>query len=614
MVSPRLAVMLVLMTAPPLLAQNLRTIDSIPYGPTPIPLDGQDAGAVWDGGWLGVGAQHPIGLSSYWEFEDNVLDSGPMQSNGVANGPTYSTDVPAPISAWSTRSLALVGANQDYVDLDQHVGKYEDLNHGSIAVWIKSSAGSALTVIGASDSSDPSHEIALSLSNGRPWFDVRGDLNSWQQVFTSATINDGTWHHLCVVCDGNGVTTLYVDGLPVDTRHQGFFRYVFDLDTMSIGRNVDSGGSQWHFDGLLDDLAVWSSPLTASDVMMLAQGTLPPLAIVGTLVPVGPVVEASSLFNTGFLSNGLVMQGNKIVNQSIARGGRSFVDHWNLAQNATYYLSCLLRREDTNASIEPALIELTDAGTTRGLFGWDALGNWVVGGIGQAVGAEMMQPNTDYFCILRIDASSGAGDVAYLKIYGPGSVVPADDSGIATVGTGANQWTAMSSPYASGAVMSTVWLTPTGANKIELDELRMGSTWESVVRLTYGAGCLGAQMSASGRPVIGSSTTLLLAGGASNSLAGLLMGLSSTASALGPLPLDLGALGGPAGCLLLQSNEASVAVVADAQGSASFVFGIPANPGLYGVNILSQWASLDTSLAAVLPVRMSDALHIMIEN
>ena len=223
--------MLALVSGPTLLAQNLRTIDSIPYGPTPIPLHGLDAGAVWDGGWLGVGALHPIGLSSYWAFEDNVLDSGPMQSNGIANGPTYSTDVPAVIAGWSTRSLALVGANQDYVDLAPHVSKYADLNHGSIAVWVKSSTGSALTVIGASDSSDPSHEAALSLSNGRPWFDVRGDLNSWQQVFTSATINDGTWHHMCAVCDGNGVTTLYVDGSPVDTRHQGFFRYVFDLDT-----------------------------------------------------------------------------------------------------------------------------------------------------------------------------------------------------------------------------------------------------------------------------------------------------------------------------------------------------------------------------------------------
>lgn len=598
--------------APLLVAQGLRTIDSLPYGPTPVALHGQDAGANWIGSWLGVDAAHPVGLGSYWQFDNDVLDVGPMMSHGVNNGATYSSDVPLAIAGWSVASLSLVAANQDHVDLTAHLSKYADLNHGSIAVWVKTSAGSALTVLGASDTSDHSHEIALSLSNGRPWYDVRGDLNSWTQVFTAATINDGTWHHLCSVTEGNGVTTLYVDGVAVDTKHQGFFRYVFDLDSMSIGRNVDSGGPQWHFDGLIDDLTVWASPLSAADVALIAQGVVPPAAFSGATVSVGPMVEAGSVVNSALLSNGIVPDGNKIVSTSTARAGRSFSDRWDLTQSTTYYLSCMLRREDTSTMIESALVELTDSGATRGLFGWDSAGNWVVGGLTQTIGAEVMQPNTDYFCVLRID--SGATDVAYLKVFAPGASVVADDSGITSVGIGANQWTAASPGYASGADMFTLWLTPTGNNRIELDEIRLGSSWESVVRLAYGQGCLGAEISAAGRPVIGSSTTLQLTGGTANNIAAIFLALSSTTSAFGPLPLDVGMFGAPAGCTLLQSNDVGVLTIADGLGNSSLVFPIPANPLLYGAEAFAQWVCLDPSQGTPLPFRLSSAYQILVQN
>jgi len=613
--TPVLVVPLALVAAPALFAQGLQAVDPFPYGPAPVALHGQAAGARWSGGWLGVDAQHPAGLGSYWMFENDVQDAGPFQSHGTAVGTTFSNDVPAAIAGWSTTSLSLAMANLDHVDLDAHIAKFADLNHGTIAAWIKTSTSGALTILGASDSSDPSIEIALSLSNGRPWYDVRGDLNSWSQVSTTATIHDGNWHHLCVSVAGNGVATLYVDGAVVDSQHQGFFRYVFDIDKMAIGRTVDSGGGQWYFDGLIDDLAVWASPLDAAEVLQLAQGLVPPIGIAGQPVGVGPMVEAGSLVHTGCLANGLVPLGNRIVSTSTARAGRSFPDIWNLGLNTTYYLSCMLRREDTNMAIEPALVELTDSGATRGLFGWDAGGNWVVGGIGATVGAEIMQPNTDYFCVLRIDSGSASlSDVAYLKVFAPGASIPSSDSGISSVGTGLNQWTAMSPNYSSGAVMGTIWLTPTGSNRIELDELRLGKSWGDVVRSAYGSGCLGAQIGLGGRPVLGSSVSLLLGGGAPSSFAAIMLGLSSTTSAFGQLPLDVSALGGAAGCFLLQSFDTSLVTVADTTGSASATLGFPAAPAVYGLSLFAQWVSLDLGLGGPIPARFSDAVQLLLQD
>ena len=138
MKSNLLAVVVAVQTAPCLLAQGLRTVDTVPYGPAPTELHSQDGGAVWSGGWLGVDSQHPVAIASWWAFENNVADSGPFLSDGLAVGTTFSTDVPAAITAWSASSLSLAGANQDYIDLDAHISKYRDLNHGSIAVWLKS--------------------------------------------------------------------------------------------------------------------------------------------------------------------------------------------------------------------------------------------------------------------------------------------------------------------------------------------------------------------------------------------------------------------------------------------------------------------------------------------
>lgn len=599
-------------------AQETRTIDSIPYGPAPVTIEGRDAGARWDSPWLGVDGTHPTGLLSYWDFEGTVVDSGPFASHGVPMGNGYANDVPA-LAPWSGMSLSLTSANQEYVDLNQHLFKYANLNHGTIACWVKTSSSGALTVLGASDANDASHEIALSLSNGRPWFDVRGDLNSWQQVFTATTINDGVWHHMAAVVEPNGVSTLYVDGLAVDTRHQGFFRYVFDLNVMSIGRNVDwANGAQrpqWYFDGLIDDLAIWGTPLTAGEVTALAGGMAPPLAYIGATVPPNPIVEAGSLASPAHASQGLIASGNKLVSTSLGRAGRQFTDHFDLSTDAVYYMSCLIRREDNNGVIEPGTVEFTDPGTTRGMFGWDAAGTWFVGGGTPATGPGTMQPNTAYFCVLRLDAvSSGTADVAYLKAFAPGDVVPVDDTGLMGVGTGANQWTAQTLPYGSNADMGQFWLTPTGTNKIELDEIRFGTSWQSVVRLSYGQGCGGADISHTGRPVLGSSFSVDLTGGVANGLGGLLLGFSRDNSNLGALPLSIAPLGGPAGCFLLQSNQSSVLTTLDGSGSGSVALGIPPSQLLYGLALFAQWAALDPALGVPLPVRASPGLEILLQN
>jgi hypothetical protein len=114
--------------------------------------------------------------------------------------------------------------------------------------------------------------------------------------------------------------------------------------------------------------------------------------------------------------------------------------------------------------------------------------------------------------------------------------------------------------------------------------------------------------------VIGSGTTLQLSGGTPNNIAVLFTGFSSTTSMFGPLPLDVGLIGAPAGCTLLQSNDVSILTIADNLGNSSFLLPLPANPMLLGVEAFAQWLCLDPSQTTALPFRLSNAYQILIQN
>ncbi|MCA8954002.1 MAG: LamG domain-containing protein [Planctomycetes bacterium] len=602
------------------LAQNVNAVETADYPPPAAPLDGLDGGAIWASPWLAGAPSHPLGLCSYWAFENDVLDGGPFAANGVLAG-TYSTDVPA-LAPWSTMSLSLAGG-ADFVDLSAHVGQFAPCQMGAIACWIKTTGGGAHAILSASDTTEGSKEARLFLEGGLARFDVRGDLNSWTKnigtnndgrlLVSTTAVNDGLWHHVAVVIEQNGMGNLYIDGVLEDRGHQGFYRYVFDLDSMCIGRNVDSGGPQWPYIGEIDDLAFWGSPLTAVEVQALASGATLPLGVTGAIIPPDPLTAATPLDSAAYNTFGLQAEGGSIEATQGVRSCRLLASELDLTVTTTYYMSCLLRREDNiNPFIEPAVVEFSDGGAIRGQFGWDATGTWVAGNEVPTLGAGAMAANTTYFCVFRIDA--GAQETVYFKVYDPTDTVDASDAGLAGVGVGAGYWTAISAPYGSNAHMNQVWLTPTGPNKIVLDDLRFGSSWESVTHLAFGPSCGGLAIGRTGRPSLGGTYAVTLAGAPSAALCVLTLGLGNQSWSGLPLPFALSGIGGPAGCFLLTSSDVSVITFANAGGAASVSLSSPNNASLYGFTYYGQYGAFDGSLALPLPAYASDALEIVLQN
>ena len=85
-------------------------------------------------------------------------------------------------------------------------------------------------------------------------------------------IDDGTWHHLAMTVDlGTSTMNLYVDGLLADTQNFSTGAVAFPgFNNFEIGRLGRSATKVDGYTGLVDDVQVYNTALSASDVAFLA--------------------------------------------------------------------------------------------------------------------------------------------------------------------------------------------------------------------------------------------------------------------------------------------------------------------------------------------------------
>lgn len=126
----------------------------------------------------------------------------------------------------------------------------------------------------------------------------------------------------------------------------------------------------------------------------------------------------------------------------------------------------------------------------------------------------------------------------------------------------------------------------------------------------FGTGCAGLLLTAVGRPEIGGSIELQVAGRARSAPAFFLIGSSATAWNGLPLPLQLDALGA-AGCSLYVSADVVVFSRTDAQGVARLPLTLPADPALIGSDVFLQGLAVDPN-ANPLGLGASDAVALRI--
>ena len=149
----------------------------------------------------------------------------------------------------------------NYIEL-QNESAFDFTTRFSVSLWMSSSnpQNAWAQLIGKGDSA---WAIERQMATNRVSFTTFAP--SPDNMVGSTNVFDGQWHHLAVVYDGTQ-KILYVDG-QVDA--QKAYSATVNTNNVSVRLGYNSEYSSGQYDGLLDDVRIFSRPLSSSEVQQI---------------------------------------------------------------------------------------------------------------------------------------------------------------------------------------------------------------------------------------------------------------------------------------------------------------------------------------------------------
>lgn len=180
-------------------------------------------------------------------------------------------------TAWGNGANAKINSGLNFDGNDDYATSNPDFNPGtnnfSFALWAKTSeTNTDRLLLNSWNGSGGVDAIAISInansftcgSANKGSFTVR-DSSTAYCANGSTTINDGAWHHLVGVRNGNSIY-LYVDG-----KQDGSATGLSGLDISPPGTNLNIGAGDnfWFANALLDDVRIYNYALTQHQINLL---------------------------------------------------------------------------------------------------------------------------------------------------------------------------------------------------------------------------------------------------------------------------------------------------------------------------------------------------------
>lgn len=218
-------------------------------------------------------------LVSYWKMNEsswNGTASEVVDSNGTNHGNS--------VNGTTTTSTAKLGSKSGIFDgADDSVlipyGTIGALTSGSISFWFKTSGSGVLFAIHTNSSNNRQFPISI-ISTGKIDATAVNSASTIKFVSqsTQTGFNDGQWHHLAYTSQsGSGGYTIYIDAVPltmtasIGTNVDFFFaNTMLASDKIKLGAKSDvSNLNVTFYSGALDEVAIWSAVLSASEVQTI---------------------------------------------------------------------------------------------------------------------------------------------------------------------------------------------------------------------------------------------------------------------------------------------------------------------------------------------------------
>ena len=201
------------------------------------------------------------------------------------------------VSGWSgTNDYSMnFDGTDDYLSLPSVVTP--SATSGTISAWVKtsSSAFGPIFTVTNNLSGQTNHWTSLQFSGvaaGKLEFGHRPSGSNYILYTSSATYNDGNWHHVMVTSNGSSYR-LFIDGSEDTSAAStgqspnsvvgGWIGDMTVKNSCNIGaQRRDADGTNGYFSGYLDDVAVWDSDQSSNISAIYNSGTP------GNLLPLSP--------------------------------------------------------------------------------------------------------------------------------------------------------------------------------------------------------------------------------------------------------------------------------------------------------------------------------------
>ena len=145
----------------------------------------------------------------------------------------------------------------------------------SVSAWVKTTtSGLTKMIVGEDTTSGNDRNWLLAMTSGnKAYFGVFHTNGSSSNAVSVASINDGNWHHVLGTYDGTSGTNkikLYVDGVlaQANTGSTG----TRSSATVEPCIGALTGGVDWHWNGNIDEVAIWNSDQSSNSSTIYNSG------------------------------------------------------------------------------------------------------------------------------------------------------------------------------------------------------------------------------------------------------------------------------------------------------------------------------------------------------
>ncbi len=211
---------------------------------------------LWAGVLIGATIAEAASPTGYWPFDGNLNDVV-----GTANA-TFSGGTPTYQKGQIKEAISFDGVAQ-YVNIPSPVNPAMY----TIALWVKPARTADAAVVTRTDASGPttswSHQLRIQGNAFHHYLWVGAE----RHVAGTTTIVPDTWYHVAIVAENNGPMRLYVNGKEDGPSISTAGTLWATGTRITVGSN--SGHAMGWFQGLVDDLRVYSEILPPADIQGL---------------------------------------------------------------------------------------------------------------------------------------------------------------------------------------------------------------------------------------------------------------------------------------------------------------------------------------------------------